>query len=458
MKPQEKRIYLIQPTYRNPNGDLFKGRKLSYCSLALPALSATIPDDWEKTFCIEYYNDVDYDSPASVVGISSMGYDLLHGIEIAREFRKRGKTVIFGGSQASFSIERLRTICDIIVHGSPGRREMQTILNDICTGQHLAEYQGGLHVNFPFDYSVLKGKEMQFMPVLTSIGCRNNCDFCCTATLCKGQYRLRNIECVLTDLHVVRKRGRDIVFGDANIFNNREYLARLCLRIVEEDLNIRWGAQCTIDIGDDPVLLRLLKESGCIMLLVGLETLNQENLTGFDKYYAVSRHRERIARIRDAGIEVGGYFMLGLDGDTVDTFETLFDFIHDNRIALPILNLLLPAPGTKASERLKNEGRLLIQNEEEFLKNNARYATACSHCFYLPKLMSVDEAETGFLRLYRRLTSYREIMRRSMRINPLTAATLFLFNLEMRTDYQAMLELHHHHSNHPQRASNGTYA
>ena len=449
----EKSIYLIQPTYRDSRGDLFKGTKLSYCSLALPALSATIPDDWEKKFCIEYFDDVDYESDASVVGISSMGYDLLHGLEIAREFKKRGKTVIFGGTQASFSVERLRTICDIVVHGSPGRRAMQTILNDICAGKHLTEYKGGLDVNFPFDYSVLNGKELQFMPVLTSTGCRNVCEFCSTAALCKGQYRLRNIECVLTDLHTVRKRGRDIVFGDANIFNNREYLARLCLHVIEEDLNIRWGAQCTIDIGDDPALLRLLKESGCLMLIVGLETLNQQNLAGFDKHYAVSSHRERIARIRDAGIEVGGYFMLGLDGDTVDTFDTLFDFIHESRIALPILNLLLPAPGTKTSERLKDEGRLLIQNEEEFLINNARYATACSYCFYLPKQMSVDEAEAGFLRLYRRLTSYREILWRSMRVNPLTAATLLLFNLEMRSDYRAMFELHQQNIDHPQRAS-----
>jgi hypothetical protein len=44
----KKKIYLIQPTYRDQNGTLLKGKKLYVISLALPALSATIPDDWEK--------------------------------------------------------------------------------------------------------------------------------------------------------------------------------------------------------------------------------------------------------------------------------------------------------------------------------------------------------------------------------------------------------------------------
>jgi hypothetical protein len=43
-----RKLYLIQPTYRNPEGILHQGTKLAYCSLALPALSAAIPSDWEK--------------------------------------------------------------------------------------------------------------------------------------------------------------------------------------------------------------------------------------------------------------------------------------------------------------------------------------------------------------------------------------------------------------------------
>jgi len=438
----KKKIYLIQPTYRNPEGKLFKGNKVEYASLALPALSATIPPDWEKEFCIEYFDDVNYDTDASVIGISSMGYDILHGAEIAGEFKQRGKVVMFGGPQANIHSDKLHGVSDTVVRGNPGPREMRLLLEDVLAGRTNPVYDGGMHINFPFDYSVLAGKKMQFMPVLTSIGCRNTCSFCSTASLYNGHYRLRNIEYVLADVKAVCRTSRDMVFGDANIFNNREYLARLCLRLIEEKLNIRWGAQCTVDIGDDPELLGLLKKSGCLILLLGLETLDQRNMEGFGKHYDLRQNGPRIARIRQAGIEVGGYFMLGLDNDTADSFDALFDFIHDNRIALPILNLLLPAPGTITFDQLKTENRLLIQDEEEFLRNNARYATASSHCFYTPKNMTVEEAEAGFLRLYGRLTAIPEIVRRSWHPNPFTAVLLLMLNLEMRSDYNAMRDMH----------------
>ena len=54
----KKKIYFIQPTYRDQAGSLLKGKKLYLVGLALPALSATIPDDWQKEFCYEYFDEV----------------------------------------------------------------------------------------------------------------------------------------------------------------------------------------------------------------------------------------------------------------------------------------------------------------------------------------------------------------------------------------------------------------
>jgi uncharacterized radical SAM superfamily protein len=436
----KKKIYLIQPTYQDPRGKPHQGERLIYSSLALPALSATIPLEWEKEFCIEYFGNVDYATDASVVGISSMGYDILHGGEIAAEFKRRGKVILFGGTQAHFSTKRLAAVCDSIVHGNPGPREMKSILDDVTNGTLRAEYHCGMDANFPFDYSVLSGKPLQFIPVLTSVGCKENCDFCCTAAICGGKYRLRKIDVVISDIRKARRLGRDIVFSDSNIFNNRDYLGRLCSRIIDEKLNLRWGAQCTIDIGDDIELLELLKRSGCLVLLVGVETLDQRNMDAVNKRMSTARHRERIRNIRDAGIVVGGYFVLGMDYDSTASYDELFNFIHDSPIDLPILNILIPAPGTRLFDRLENEGRILIRDEDEFLKNNARYATASSHCFYNPQRMSAQETEHEFRRLYGRLTSYREIIRRSIHPHPFTMAMLFELNLEMRRDYQAMLD------------------
>ena len=49
-------------------------------------------------------------------------------------------------------------------------------------------------------------------------------------------------------------------------------------------------------------------------------TRPQSNMDGLNKRLDVSKHAERVARVREAGIAVGGYFILGLDGDSRTIF------------------------------------------------------------------------------------------------------------------------------------------
>jgi radical SAM superfamily enzyme YgiQ (UPF0313 family) len=434
----KKKILLIQPTYRDAAGRLFRGSTMTYCSLTLPALGATIPRDWEREYCLEYFDSVDFDTDASVIGISSMGYDIVHGMEIAREYRRRGKTVIVGGPQARLMLDAVRPVCDTVVHGHPAPDDMNMVLADALHGGLQPEYRFGLDLNYPFDYSALKGARMGFVPALTSVGCRCECTFCCTAALYDGSFRLRKLRHVLADLHAVRGISRHAVFVDANFYNNRVYLLKLCRSMQSAGLDLRWAAQCTPDVGDDEEVLGALRMAGCILLMVGFESLSQTNLDAAGKPLRADRHRERARRIRNAGIEVGGYFILGLDDDTVESFDATFDFIRESGIAFPVLNLLLPAPGTRMFDHLNRDGRLRVTNEADYLVNNGTYATACSRSFYLPARMSPDEAEEHFLRLYRRLTTLRQVIRRSSHVSPFLFGSLLQLNLAMRREYRMM--------------------
>ena len=94
----KKKIYIVQPSYRDRNGSLIKaGKNLFTNSLAVPALSAALPADWEKETCLEYFEAINLETDAPVVGITCLGYDLFRGRELAVEFRKRKKIVLFGG-------------------------------------------------------------------------------------------------------------------------------------------------------------------------------------------------------------------------------------------------------------------------------------------------------------------------------------------------------------------------
>jgi radical SAM superfamily enzyme YgiQ (UPF0313 family) len=434
-----RKIYLVQPTYHDSQGGLLKVKDLFINSLVLPMLSGTIPATWEKAFCLEHFEDVDYGTDASVVAISSMGYDLLHGVEIAREFKRRGKKVLIGGYQAHFGIPKLDGVCDAVVHGNPGPAEMAAILRDAEEDRLAPRYETGLHLNYRFDYSALDGKKIRATPLLMSIGCKNRCAFCCTAARYGGQFKLRKIDLVLQDAREARHRGRRAGFVDSNIYCDREYLLRLGEALARENLGLRWGAEASIDIGDDEEVLRQLHRAGCRILFIGFETPNDESLAWIDKPYRSGQYAAAIRRIHRAGISIAGYFMVGLDGDTAETFDDLARFVHRMRVNLPIVNLLMPAPGTPIYDRLKRQGRLRIENDLDYLKNNVFYAASTSRCLYEPKHLGVEEAERRFVELNCRLGALREVAWRSATLDPEVAAYLAYTNLEFRRDARRLL-------------------
>ncbi len=420
------------------NGSLIKRWTLFNHSLNLSILGGAVPNDWHREYCLEYFDEVNFNTDSSVVVISCMGYDIMHALEIAEKFRSKGKLVIYGAHMDNFSEGIMNQVCDSVFYGVPTPANMMKMLDDILLNCLQPEYHFGMDIDFPFDYSMLKEKKMPFIQTIGSQGCVNKCKYCCTASVFKGRYRLRKIDCIIKDLKSIRAITKYVSFIDPNIFNNREYLKRLCSRIISEKIGIRWGAQATINIGNEPEVLERLYKSGCRVLFIGLETLEQVNLEQFGKNYLSEEYAEQIKKIKKAGIHVVGYFMLGMDGDTADTFETTYKFIQQSHMVLPIINILLPVPGTEMFEMLKNEDRLLIEDIDKFYKDNPLYSVPCQHAFFIPKNLSAPELEKGFVHLAERLFTRTEIIKRSIVPNPVDSVKILLMNFELRKKYMVM--------------------
>ena len=430
-----KKIYLIHPSYRDQDGVLLKGKRLYAVSLALPALSAAVPPDWEKDCCLEYFESVNLDTDASVVGISSMGYEIFRGIELAAEFRRRGKTVIFGGFQPHISRGLVEPYADTVVHGYPGPADVARILADAESGSLRRDYVCQTDLDYRFDYSVVDMRRSVFAPVLTSVGCRNACDFCCIGSFFHARYTVRKLEHVLAELDALSRRTRRIAFVDTNLYNDPAYVRRLCSAMIRSDYRFLWGAQSTVDVGDDPETLALMRRAGCRLLFIGLETIEQTNLDAVHKGHRAGSYERRIRTIHDAGIRIAAFFIFGFDGDTPDTSERLSGFIVDHDIALPMLNVLVPNPGTPLYARLRQEGRLLMTDDWDFLRNNTAYNSSFSLCFYQPARMTPRQVEEEFVDLLGRLSGVRQIIRRS--VSPDLRLTLFLLymNWLFRKEY-----------------------
>ena len=434
----KKKIYLIQPTYRRTDGKLQKGWNTFTNCMSIPLFSATIPSDWQKDYCLEYFDDVNFNTDSSVIGIFSMGFDILHAHEIAEKFKHLGKTVIFGGHSELFSEKIMKDVCDSVIRINPNPNLMAELLSDVEKMKLKPVYQGGLNLNFPFDYSVLEGKRIKYVPVCCCAGCKNECDYCCTAGLYKGQYRLRSMENIIKDLKAAYKINRLVGFYDSNIYNDRKFLLRLCERIKNEKLKIMWGGQSTINIGDDEEVLHALKNSGCKLLFIGLETISQKNLELLNKPYYSEKYLLQIRKIRKAGITVVGYFILGLDDDTNKSLDETIRFVNRSKISLPLFNVLVPVPGTKIFQKLKSENRLLISSEEEFIKTNPIYSVPCDCITYNPKNFTVKELHNAYFNFARKVSSWFQIIKRTFVSNPLLAIIILYVNIYFRREYLKM--------------------
>ena len=122
----------------------------------------------------------------------------------------------------------------------------------------------------------------------------------------------------------------------------------------------------TLDVTDDPGLVREMALAGCTGVFIGFETLNDENLAHARKRTPrADDYARRVRLLRDHGIQVNGSFVVGFDGDRKDTFVELAHWIEANRLECATFHILTPYPGTPLFRQLEAEGRLLHRDWEQ---------------------------------------------------------------------------------------------
>src|SRR5215213_10804243 len=91
-------LLLVDPYPRNNPYHLTAGerRAVWFPKLSLPVIAAYTPADWQVLLVDEAVQDIDFDQPCDLVGLSIMTCYAPRAYEIAAEFRKRGKTVVLG--------------------------------------------------------------------------------------------------------------------------------------------------------------------------------------------------------------------------------------------------------------------------------------------------------------------------------------------------------------------------
>jgi radical SAM superfamily enzyme YgiQ (UPF0313 family) len=164
----------------------------------------------------------------------------------------------------------------------------------------------------------------------------------------------------------------------------------------------RWFAETDLSLYDDDELLSLMRDSGCMQVLIGFESPTESGLRGIELKNDWKRrwwphYKNAIHRIQSQGIRVNGCFVLGLDGHGPEVFDDVYNFVVDSELFDVQITLQTPFPGTPLAERLRRENRLLHEGQWQ--------RCTLFDVNYRPKGMSADELRDGFRRLVKRLYS-----------------------------------------------------
>jgi radical SAM superfamily enzyme YgiQ (UPF0313 family) len=408
-KPKPRYALLISPFYpKDPHASF--GKHVLTPTLALTSIAGATPADWE----VRYWDENLLQGPPpwrpfpQVVGITVHLTFARRAYALAAWYRRRGATVIFGGLHVLSCPEEVRPHADALVLGD-GVQVWSQVLRDVEAGRLQPVYRGDYRRPYRDDPPprrdlVPRESFLTTSSLIATRGCHNRCDFCYLST--DGlhmPYLVRDPEQIVEEF---RSDGQPYgVFIDNNLGSRPEYLRRLCRAV--RPLEKIWSAAVSIDVTNDPSLVREMALAGCTGVFVGFESLDNGNIKDAGKKSPRTEdYAGRVEILHRNGIQVNGSFVLGFDHDRPEVFEHTVNWIEQNRLECATFHILTPYPGTPLFAQMEKQDRLLHRDWE-------LYDTG--HVVFRPLHMTAAQLAEGYAWCYRRLFSHKSIWRRRPR-------------------------------------------
>lgn len=397
---------LLNPFYpKDPHASF--GKHVLTPSLALTSVAAATPSNWR----VRYWDEnllqgfAPVEPMPAVVGITVHLTFAQRAYALARWFRNRGCKVVLGGLHILSRPDEAAQHADAMVLGD-GVQTWPVVLRDVEQGKLKPRYAATYENAYDDDPAprrelVPKASFLTTASLIATRGCHNRCGFCYLSTEgLRMPYRLRNPRDIRDQFE--RSREPYAVFIDNNLGSRPDYLRALCHEL--RPLQRIWSAAVTLDVTDDPSLVREMALAGCTGVFVGFESLSDDNLAASRKRTPrTDEYARRVRLFHDHGIQVNGSFVLGFDEDRKEVFVRMAHWIETNRLECATFHILTPYPGTPLFRQLESENRILHRDW-------SKYDTA--NVVFQPKHMSPEELQSGYDWIYRRLFSPASIWKR----------------------------------------------
>ena len=216
----------------------------------------------------------------------------------------------------------------------------------------------------------------------TSRGCLYGCVYC-NKNIFGQTFRYKSAKRTVDEMEFMLKCGfKEIQIAEDMFTTNKERIMQICDMIKERGLEFPWST--TTGIRVDSVtkeMLVAMKEAGCYRVYYGFESGSDKVLVASRKGTNTATARQAVKWSKEAGLEVLGFFMIGLPGETEETMQQTIDFAKSLDIDFTKMTIMSPLPGTPIWNELKEKGLLKDVDWSKF-----NYYTPPSEIYNHPNL------------------------------------------------------------------------
>jgi radical SAM superfamily enzyme YgiQ (UPF0313 family) len=365
-------------------------------ALGLLTLAGMTPDTWTCSYhpssdTETLVDDVVATDP-DLVAVSALTASVIEAYEFCDQMKAHGLPTVIGGLHATVLPQEAASRATSVCVGD-GESSWLRILKD-ATDRNLQSIYKPEKVfdlkNCPRPrFDLLGKKSPQRWTIQTQRGCPWACEFCGASRLL-GPARFKPVQHIAEELALIS--GLDsspwLELADDNTLAGRKDPFELLETI--GSAGIKYFTESDWRIGEDPKLVQALADSGCVQVLVGIESPTHIYPGMGKKQTETLRMMDAIDAIQNAGIVANGCFIAGADGETDQSLDAMANFINSSNLAEVQLTLQTPFPGTGLYRRFKKDGRLLADRDWSYY--------TLFDVVYQPESMSVEQLEAGFLR------------------------------------------------------------
>ena len=227
-------------------------------------------------------------------------------------------------------------------------------------------FEGFRDMPFPaWDLLPLKGYRLPlvskpYLLVETSRGCPYSCDFCVVPYFHGHNFRERSAKALVDDIERAhRELSIDYFYlwGDTVTLNVKSF-SQFCEELIARRLAVKWLANARADNLQDLAFVRRLRQSGCWMLSMGVESASDDTRRDMMKRLEREKIAVAFANLRRAGIKSFGFFIYGYPGDTVASMEKTTRYAVELDADFANFYPAVPYPGTALHEKCRRDGLL----------------------------------------------------------------------------------------------------